>query len=296
MAVSYIALPNCSELSFGITLAQWPLGLSAFLLLVATAPKAFPGKIFDVSILLLCGLTGPFCIFLFPISIFLLYRDPKPWRWIQAILLGLTFLIEAWTIWILPVASDLVLHPHPRLGASPELFLRIFGGQIVYGTVAGETGLAAQPWAFPLVVILSVLGMVLVTYCLSRSSLPMKLFLLFSLGIWAAALLSPVNGNRMPSWQVLILFPGVHYWFFPSLAFAWTLLWCVRCRFQGLQILSGFLLLMQCFGIALFWRRPAYPDTHFAESVERLNSALPGSVVVIPETPPGWTFTLVKRP
>jgi hypothetical protein len=295
MAAAYVALPNCSEVSFGITLAQWNLGLSAILLLVAVLPRSIPGRLFDFTILLVCGLTGPFCIFLFPISVFLLFKDRQPWRWIQTILLGLTFLLEAWSIWLVPGTPPPVLHPHPPLGATPELLFRIVGGQVVFGALAGEIGLAALPTALPLLIILSVLGAFLVTFCLLRSSLPMKLFLLFSLGIGAAALISPLTGNRMPVWQALILVPGVHYWFFPSLAFAWTVLWCAQCRYQPLQIVAGILLVVQCFGITMHWRRDAYPDSHFAESVERLKRAAPGTVVVIPETPPGWAFSIVKR-
>lgn len=296
MAAAYVALPNSSEVSYGITHSDMHLALCAFLVLLATAPDGALGKVFDISILLICGLTGPYCVFLLPIAIYLLWIDRSRWQWTRAIVLGASSLIEAWVLWLRPALPDIVDNPHPYLGASPQLFLRIFGGQIVYGTVAGETGLAAQPSAFPLVTILSVLGMVLIIFCLFRSALPMTMFLVFSLEVLAAALLSPLTGNRLPAWQVLILFPGVHYWFFPSLAFAWTLLWCIRSRYQGLQILSGLLLFMQCFGIALHWRRYPYPDTQFAESVDRLNRALPGTAVVIPETPPGWTFTLVKRP
>ena len=74
LASMYLVLPNCDEVYRGITNAQWSLVLCVFMLLVARAPRSTGERFFDVLILLLSGLTGPFCIFLSPIAIFLAWK------------------------------------------------------------------------------------------------------------------------------------------------------------------------------------------------------------------------------
>ena len=66
LAGIYLSLPNNREMCNGIAQAQWILALCAILLLTASIPKSIVGRIFDISMLLLSSLTGPFCIFLLP--------------------------------------------------------------------------------------------------------------------------------------------------------------------------------------------------------------------------------------
>ena len=65
LAAVCVGLPNAGEISMGITESQWMLALCAFLLLVASPPESRGAKVFDVAVLAMCGLTGPFCIFCF---------------------------------------------------------------------------------------------------------------------------------------------------------------------------------------------------------------------------------------
>ena len=45
LAAAFLALPNCTEPSFGITESQWMLAFSAFLLLVAREPRSWMGAL-----------------------------------------------------------------------------------------------------------------------------------------------------------------------------------------------------------------------------------------------------------
>ena len=88
---------------------------------------------------------------------------------------------------------------------------------------------------------------------------------------------------------------GIHYWFFPTLAFGWSLLWCFQSRTAVLKTVSGALLCLMCLGIVLGWRYPAFKDMHFAEHAQRFNKAPVGTEITIPENPEGWSIRLVKR-
>jgi hypothetical protein len=68
MATIYLALPDNTEISYGISGAQWPLALCAILLIVAAAPRNRTERILDSVLFLLAGLSGPSCILLLPID------------------------------------------------------------------------------------------------------------------------------------------------------------------------------------------------------------------------------------
>ncbi len=296
LAGMYLALPNCDEVGRGIDNAQWPLALSAFILLLACSPHSIAGRVFDILFLLLCGLTGPFCIFLLPISIFLALKHRDSWRWVQAGIMAGTSLIQGRALLFLAPAS----RAHRAFGASPELFARILGGQVYVGALLGHNKLAATPglWFSIILVSAAIGGTAFIAICSLKSPSAMKLFLFFSAAVLAGGLINPFEWDHpeVPIWAVYAGLGGLRYWFFPTLAFAWALLWGCRSRITPVKAVSATLLCLMCFGIIRDWRHPVYSETHFAESVERFNTAPAGTTVTIPEHPQGWNMKLVKHP
>jgi hypothetical protein len=137
-------------------------------------------------------------------------------------------------------------------------------------------------------------------YCFYQARLEWKLFLLFSLLLFAASLRSPMtlrpeHGNTV--WQLIAQVPGIRYCFFPTLAFAWTLVWFLlgTPSRQLRQIIAAVLLLVQLTGFIRDWRHPAYKDLHFASYVNELTNSAPGTLVTFPENPNGWSFRLLKH-
>lgn len=296
LAAIYLAMPNCDEVSRGITNAQWSLALSAFILLLADTPKSIHSVLFDIFFLLLCGLSGPFCIFLLPIAIFLALKQRNSRRWIYTGILAGTCLIQAWALLILAPAS----RAHRAYGATPQLFARILAGQVYIGALLGHNRLAATPglWLSIVLVCAAIGGTVFIALCALKSPLAMKLFLFFSVAVLAAGLMNPFEWDHpnVPIWQVYAYLGSLRYWFFPTLAFAWALLWGYRSRIFPVKAVSATLLCLMCLGIIRDWRHPAYSETRFAESVERYNAAPAGTTVTIPEHPQGWTMKLIKHP
>ena len=125
----------------------------------------------------------------------------------------------------------------------------------------------------------------------------MKIFILLSCALFAASLISPV-AHPTPGfsrWQLLAGAFGLRYWFFPMLAFAWSLLWCFQNRAGFLKKLSAVLLCLMCIGIVRDWRIPAFKDLEFAQAAQHFAAAPPGTAVTIPLTPEGWNMRLVKH-
>ena len=296
LAGIYLASPSCFELDGTITHSQWLLALCAFLLLAASPPRGIAGRLFDISILLLCGLTGPFCIFLTPIAIFLAWRHRDRWRWPMAGLLAVTGLVQAWSLFSGGYAS----RPHVLLGASPAMLARLLAGQLYLGTFLGSNALAVRPEIGPFIVFtcIAVAGTIFFVICFLKSSWEMRLFILFCAAILAGGLIAPTPGPLAGTnqwWVALLHGAGARYWFFPNLALAWSILYCTQSRTQVLQAVSIILLCLLCFGIALRWEIPAFPDAHFAEYANRFELAQPGTIVTIPESTPGCYLQLIKH-
>ena len=140
LACAYLVLPNSREMIAILTSSQWILALSVFLLLAASTPKGVAVRIFDISILLLSGLTGPFCFFLFPVAFFLAWKRRGLWRFAEAGLLAALCAVQAWGLLVVDPSG----RAHAPLGAGFGLFTRLLASQIFLGALFGGNALAVN--------------------------------------------------------------------------------------------------------------------------------------------------------
>ena len=295
MAAIYLALPNTREIGAIVTSSQWILALCALLILVASLPHSVVGRTFDISLLLICGLTGPFCVFLLPVAIFIAWRRRDPLRWSYVGMLATLCLVQAWGLLVIDRSG----RAHAPLGPSFQLFARILGGQVFLGTLLGGNGLASfkSPSIFFLLVCSAISGSILVAICFLRSTLEMKLLLLLTAALLAGAFLSPAAypPPGVTRWQLLAGASGIRYWFFPTLSFAWSLLWGFQSQNRALKTVSAVLLCLMCFGIIRDWRIAPMKDMHWPENAKLFEAAPVGTTMLFPENPEGWNVTLTKK-
>jgi hypothetical protein len=176
LAGAYVALPNSFEMHAFITDSQWLLALAAFLPLVAREPRNAGERIFDLAILLLCGLSGPFCVFLTPIALFMAWQQRNRWRWGSASILVAASAIQIWAL----LSGGYSGRPHYTLGASAGLLVRIIGGHVFLASLLGANGLAANPskQVFICLFCTFVGGFILMAFCWAKSPLALRLFVL----------------------------------------------------------------------------------------------------------------------
>jgi hypothetical protein len=295
MAAMYLALPNLREIGAIVTSSQWIIALSVFLILVASPPRGIAGRAFDISLLLICGLTGPFCVFLLPISILIAWRGRDLWRWACVGILAALCLVESWGLLVIDRSG----RAHAPLGPSLSLFARILGGQVFMGTLLGGNGLASIKGSSIFILLLgaAIVGITICAICFFRSTLEMKLLLLLTIALLAGAFLSPAAypPPGVTRWELLAGASGIRYWFFPTLSFAWSLLWGVQSENRTLKTTSVVLLCLMCFGVIRDWRIAPMKDMRWADDAKRFEAAPAGTKMVFPENPEGWTITLVKR-
>jgi hypothetical protein len=191
--------------------------------------------------------------------------------------------------------SGAATRPKVGLGATPELFTRLLGGQVYLGALLGQHSLPAHK-NLALLAAVAVLGTAILLYCFVKSGLELKLFILFAELVFVASLKSPMVSLTTPQWQVLRDALGIRYFFFPMLAFVWALIWCVGLnRVKPVRMVAAFALACMLVGIARDWEFPPYTDLHFQQHAREFANAAPGTFMSIPIYPNGWMLRLTKK-
>ena len=302
LAFLYVATPGIWGTILNLTHAQWHLAtLSCLVVLAAPAPNR-AWRAFDVTALVISGLTGPTCLFLAPIAAIVWYSRRDRWSGVLLALVAATACVQAACLYFVapPIES------HAPLGASLPLFLRLVAQRLIYAVFLGQhasAGLLAQG-AGALstsiaVVAAAATGLAILAYAVLRGPLELKLFIAFGAAVLGSALCWPVpmSSTAIGYWETLIL-PGAHtrYFYTLTLALIVTLVWMFAragSRFaRGLGAI-GLAVAILC-AVRVDWREPPYRDFRFEEYVEKYDRAAPGERVQIP-TPPGWSMILTKR-
>ncbi|MFL6451877.1 MAG: hypothetical protein ACJ746_30055 [Bryobacteraceae bacterium] len=292
MSLAYLALPNTSELNVSITEAQWHLALLACLVVLARPPESRAGIVFDVTVLALCGLTGPFCIVLFPAAFIVWWKERTRWRRAVAAALGSAAVVQGISL----LSSAVQTRASMPLGASFNLLCRILVSQIFLAPLFGMNSAFRRSDSY--VYSLTFVGIALLIYCCVRARLEWKLFIVFSALIFAGSMITPQASYDQPQWVALAGAWGTRYWFFPMLAFVWCLLWYAGvAKNRGLKIFAIFALLIMCTRVPRYWRFKAYTDLHFSSEVRnKFDPAPPGTVVSLPILPGDqWDLKLRKK-
>ncbi len=291
LAGLYLALPNSEEVMAIFPNSQWFLALLCFLVIVSAEMKEWAWRCFDLVIVGLCALTGPFVIVLAPIGAVIWWKRRRNWGLVLTMVLFAGAIVQAVAI----VVSH--FHRAQVLGATPALFFKIVAGQIFLGALVGMNGLCLK--SVVAAVAVTAVGLIPVVYSLSKGPLEIKLLIVFAAVMFVACLISPNMGlwSNVPAWQTLQLpRAGMRYWFLPMLAFVTTLVFALGAKCpRPVRLLAGLCLLLMGFGIVKDWRYPAFQDMHFGAYAEQFEAARPGTEVVIPINPPGWSMRLVKR-
>ena len=323
IALLVIALPNSYDTTGNLTNAQWHLGLIAFLVVFAGRPRRLWGWICDGAVLILSGLTGPYCILLEPIAAWRWLRDRGDRR------RGFVLLANsACAIAQVAVLAAAYAQQRSSQGLAPGMaaLVTLLGRQLTLGLTSGAhglSGLVGTPLGDNLVA-LAVLAAIPVVACAWagwRGPAILGAFCAFAALELVLALVAPsIPSPRWPNLgepaDIVNFHPGgIRYFLYPLLAFAISLGWLAARRARPSPRPEGkpprrlrdaparvgavaafiLLLLSAANGVPRDWLYPPYLDQHWGAQVQRLDAAAPGTRGVIPINPRGWTITLTAR-
>jgi hypothetical protein len=335
LALLYLLVPDSSELHATVTDSEFHLAVMTFLLFIAQAPRSRAGKSFDVVVLVLSALTGPFCILLFPVAlllsvaprlragVFALTRHKRfslprrdmaqdtparrstteshtvgegRWRWVQLSLLTAGCMVQGLTVLLTSDARFDTL-----LGPSAGKFVRIVAGQIVLPVFFRQNGLnrIGDPAKIAAVALFLTFGATLLfLYAFLRGSPELRAFIFFGLSVLAAALMFPTYEPVHYQWDVFLL-PGcgLRYWYVAKLALMATVVWLLGPhRPAPVRLLAAILACLMVLAGLRQWRYPPRSDFQFTSYIQVFEQLPSGTSFQIPVLPGGiWVMKLVKR-
>ncbi len=150
------------------------------------------------------------------------------------------------------------------------------------------------PWAL----LAALLGVVALVFW--RGPWQLKVAIAFSLMQIAAAMtFSQTGSDYEGDWRALATPTwGQRYWVTPLFVLGACLLWLATRR-EGLRVVQwaavAALLVTVLVGIPRDWGYTPAPDQQWALHVAQFEAAPPGTPVLLPINPAGWTMTLIKR-
>lgn len=311
LALLYLLVPDSSEVHANITNSQWHLVVLACLVLIAEVPRSTWGRIFDVVILLLCGLSTATVFLLLAVAVardllpllhyggkkFCVSPSEKRWGLFQTSLLAMTAFVQGLTLFTAGVARL-----HSSLGATVDRFVRIVAGQIVLPVFLGSNRLyeiSHDPVTvtFIALMITAITGLVYL-YALASGTPQLKCFILLAGLVLAAALTFPNVQPVAHQWD-LFLWPGaaLRYWYIPKLAVIATLIWLLgRQRPATIRLAAGVLTCVMLVALVGHWQYRPFDNFQFDGYVRTFEQLPSGAVGEFPLNPAGiWTMRLVKK-
>ena len=304
LALLLLFVPDSSEVHAAITDSEFQMAVLACLMIIAEAPRSWAGRVFDVVVLALFALTGPFCVLLFPVALArtlgpLWFRQSTKtdrWHWVQLSLLGAGGLVQGLTV--LTTAGARL---NTTLGASLGKFVQIVAGQIVLPLFLGRNPfdpLTSDPGKVIMASVVTIAAFFAVFYALERGSMALRCFVVFALLVLTAALVFPTIEPIRYQWDpFLVPGQGLRYWYLPRLALMATLVWLLgRQRPTATRWLAGVLVCIMGFALVTHWRYPALADFRFDSYVRVFEQLPPGATGRFRLNPGGpWIMTLTKK-
>ncbi|MEH2198985.1 hypothetical protein [Nostoc sp.] len=304
----YLALPGCYEVHANITNTQWRVALLIFMGIIAQSSQALV-NLFDIIMIFIGGLTGPFSILIIPIIVFLIFSKKISNKKISDLfyLKFVVLICTALTQFIILNSNQIGQARLNKVGSNFLSFndvkkiLEILTNHVfsisIFGTNITNYFISALPnFLYNILnIIILVTGLGASLYLLLKSPLELKLFIIFAAMIpFTAIALEFPNITVFEAVSV-----GERYWFNLILAFSLGTIWlCYKAYSQKNHIAKIFavtILAAMSIGIVTDWKHPGFTDFKFAKYADQFLELSTGHEMIIPTNPEPWTIKLIKH-
>jgi hypothetical protein len=297
-AFIYVALPNSFETYLNLTNGQWHLAILAFLVLVSRPANSRLGRAWDLAVLALSGLSGPYCMFLLPIAIWQLSDDPAAAELQRAVIVAICCGIQG--SFLITTIGD--SRSAAALGAGAGTLARIVVVQILLGGLLGArvTSRIIHAALFnsdDAVIAIALAGLLLCIVALWRGPPVLRKAALFAGLVLLAALWRPQVSSMMLQWSVMTG-PGAgqRYFLIPILLWIGMVMALAADPNRSLRYLGSMFVLLLFGGIAADWSYSRLPPTDFREKAQEFALAPPGTRIEFASHPAGFSpMVLIKQ-
>jgi hypothetical protein len=295
LAALYTALPGAAETHANAVNAMWYLALAAVIVLMLRPAASWAGRLFDIAILVLCGVTGPFVIALAPIAfVWRRWRGPLAVSDAKLAVLTAGALLQLLALSVLqhhlPAGFNATPRPSGPLHGSVPLLLQVLGTRVVAESIVGNS----TPVGLTTAGFLGVFALAGAWTAIRRGSAELRLMIAFGAAIFAMSLIRPI-GTDWPG--LLVAGADSRYFVIPQFAAVAALVWaCGYNRHKSWSMLYVVVLLYMCaITIPSEWEYPPFGHTDFAQRAAQFEHAPPGTVMTFQLEPVGWLMTLKRR-
>jgi hypothetical protein len=299
----YLCLPNSFETYGTLTNSQWHAMLLALLVILAPPAASRMWRVADCAILLIAGLSGPFCLIMLPLGAFHCWKYRRETAMLRQSILRLaclTFAAGVQAFFILQSHNSRKMGP---LGASLGQLIQIVAHQVVLGLFLGmrtlvhfqHTSLWRMPWLSALI---DAVALSLIIAAFVKGRFLFRGACLYGFVLFALELSNPAISPHAPQWPSMThLSSGQRYYLVPMLVLAGALFTLAGQKIRSQQVLG-----IAGLAIIFLWAVPAdffhirSARTDYEAKARAFDLAPSGTRGSFPEHPLGMgDMVLVKK-
>jgi hypothetical protein len=296
LSLIYLLMP-ADELNVTITSAPYHLAILATLVVIAPEPNRWYWKVFDVSTVLLCGMSGPFVYILLPIAALCFLVRRRPFTLVLIAVFALTLAAQLYASTLSPRP------PGANLGASLSNLLLILSDRVILSGIFAEPGhrhvyLAGQTHGTLVAGLVCLVSLAVVLFAAMKAPWELRLFALTALGIVAASLLSPLVSFTGNEWFILATSEeGGRYFFMARVAWVVMLIWAVsrlpRVWMKRTALIAGGVAFASGFTT---WAYTPFVNFNWPQEARTIQTAPPGTKLTLPINPGGpWAVDITVK-
>lgn len=228
VSILYLLLPNVGEIYGNLTNTIWYLALAALLVLIRNS-KNNRWLAFDLIIIVMAGLSGPFAPLLVVVGVFLLFaRRTNGIRnkglWLKTCILIVCACVQIGIYASAPKQRTASLINQKRsIITSYEKPIHITGMRLFVVPVLGKDAVTEKISLSPQTYLLGLLAIIITLVGFIKSRLEVKAMILFATLVYATSLLRAQTVPIVQFWDMLLFNSfGARYFFIPL--FVWIVL------------------------------------------------------------------------
>jgi hypothetical protein len=292
----YLLMPS-TELNITITNSQYHLAILATLVVLAAAPRRWWGRVFDVFIVGLCALTGPFVFLLLPMALFWWWLRRRPWTGVLSAILVAGAIPQVYAFLTTP-------RYHFALGATVQFLVHILCDRIILAGLFGEEGhtyvyVTGLPHGTTIAALVTLVCAGIGIFALLRAPWELRLFALVALASAAAGLADPLVAAAGHEWSLIgVTAVAERYFWMAQVAFVVTLLWAISQLPRRWLRASGWALVGAAFvsGLIVAWQYAPFIDYHWPQEARTISTAAPGTHLQLRINPGGgWEVNVIAK-
>jgi hypothetical protein len=295
LSAVYLLMPS-TELHVTDACAQFHLAILTTLVLVAPPPRRWWWGMFDAVTVILCAMTGSFVFVLLPVALFWWWRSRHRWVGVLSALLAVGFVAQGY-------AQVLAPRNPSSLGATVQGLLQIVADRIVLAASFAEEGhahvyVAGRSFATLIAGVVCVFALCTCGFALLRAPWELRIFLVVAVAFAAAGLAVPLVTSTGNQWPVILMTRSAErYFLMAQVAWVVTLLWAIsRLRAswlrRGAWAAAGAVFAT---GLVANWTYPAFPDDHWAQEAQLINTSPAGTYLELPIPPAAWVVAVTVK-